>query len=281
MTISSLIDLSALPTPEVIETLSFDKILQRKLQLFLQLYPEFSTVLESDPSVKLVEESAYDEMLLRARVNDAARDRLLAFASGGNLDHLAAFYGVQRMAGETDDALRLRVRVRTIGYSAAGGAAHYKYYAMSATTGIRDVSVYSPAGGVVRVSILGYENDGVPSAQIMNAVSAVVQSDSVRSLCHKVEVVPAEIIHVTVIANITLLTNSADAIFEGLAQSLADEFEASKGLDWNVTRSWLISKLHVGGVAAVDLISPVEDVILLPHQCASISIDLTFVGRDY
>lgn len=281
MTINSLIDLSALPTPEVIEPLSFEAILQRNLATMMELWPDFSAVLESDPSVKLLETDAYDELLLRARINDAARDRLLAFAAGGNLEHLAAFYGVQRLSGETDDALRLRTRVRTMGYSAAGGAAHYRYHAMSAATGIREVSVDSPAGGEVRVSVLADSGDGTAPPDMLEAVAAAVQADDVRSMCHTVAVQSADIIHVTVVANVVLVTNAAQAIFDGLAQSLADEFEAAKGLGWNVTRSWLTAKLHAGGVQSVDLLSPVTDIVIAPHQCAALSVDLTLAGRDY
>ena len=55
-------------------------------------------------------------MLLRNRINIAARGQLLAYAAGTDLDHLAAFYGVERLAGEGDERLRLRIQLRIKGY---------------------------------------------------------------------------------------------------------------------------------------------------------------------
>ena len=103
-------DLASLPPPQSIEELSFERIFAEMLQDFRARYPQYSALLASDPAIKLLEVAAYRELLLRARINDAARASLLAFADGADLDHLAAFYGVTRLAGEGDDALRRRVR---------------------------------------------------------------------------------------------------------------------------------------------------------------------------
>ena len=53
----------------------------------------------------MLETAAARETLLRARINDAAKANLVAFAGGGDLDHLAGFYDVVRLGGEADLAL--------------------------------------------------------------------------------------------------------------------------------------------------------------------------------
>ena len=199
---TTLSDLASLPTPAVIETLSFETIFTELQTEFQSLYPDYSALLASDPAVKLLEVAAYREVLFRNRINAAAKASLLAFATGSDLDHLAAFYGVTRLMNETDEALRLRTRQRIIGFANAGGAAHYRYWALSASPDVADVEVDSPEPGRVRISVLAKgEADTVPDA-VLDAVRAVVLRDDIRVLTDTVEVVAAELIPVTVTARI-------------------------------------------------------------------------------
>ncbi|MDD3652313.1 MAG: hypothetical protein PHC73_12625, partial [Immundisolibacter sp.] len=113
-----MIDLSRLPPPTVVETYSYEAILAARKQDLIDLFPadrqaELAAVLalESEPLTKFLEESSYREVLLRARVNDAARAVMLAYATGADLEHLAAYLGVERLEGETDDRLRTRTQM--------------------------------------------------------------------------------------------------------------------------------------------------------------------------
>lgn len=95
-----LIDLSKLPAPQLIEELDYEAILQEMRKKLRELLPEWTGYeLESDPANKVLEVAAYREMLLRQRVNEAARGVLIAFAQGSDLDHLAAFYPEKRLEG--------------------------------------------------------------------------------------------------------------------------------------------------------------------------------------
>ena len=226
------LDIASLPAPQVVQQLSFEAIFQGKLNTFLSMAPEFTALLESDPAIKLLEADAYDELVLRQRINDAARARLLAFAQGGDLDQLAIFYGVQRLTGETDASLKVRVREAIMGRSAAGTAAQYRFAALSASTEVADAAVDSPQGGVVRVSILGATGDGTPSPALLAAVAAVVQSDSVRALCHSVTVAGAEIVPVNVAAQVWLTNTAPAAIFDGLAQVLRAVLADCQAAGW-------------------------------------------------
>ena len=75
-------ELAGLPTPQVLETLRFEHIFDALLRDFQVRYPQYSALLASDPAIKLIEVAAYRELLLRARINEAARANLLAFAVG-------------------------------------------------------------------------------------------------------------------------------------------------------------------------------------------------------
>lgn len=71
------VDLSRLPAPTIVETLDFDTIYGQMLAALQALVPAFDATVESDPVIKLLQVAAYRELLLRARVNDAARARFI------------------------------------------------------------------------------------------------------------------------------------------------------------------------------------------------------------
>ena len=79
------IDLTAIDPPDLVDTLDFEDIYQDLVEHYKGIYPDWSAALESDPVVKLLELSSYREVRFRARVNDAARAVMLAFATGADL----------------------------------------------------------------------------------------------------------------------------------------------------------------------------------------------------
>ncbi|MFO2466217.1 baseplate J/gp47 family protein [Pseudomonas sp. 15FMM2] len=155
-----MIDLSTLPVPEVLEDIDFETMYQEVLSDFRQqMGNQWTAVLESDPVVKLLEVAAYQKMLGRARVNDAAKASLLAYAQRTDLDNRAADYNVQRLTitpadpdalppvaavMESDTALRYRTRLSLEGLSVAGSRGAYEFHALSASANVANVSVDSP-----------------------------------------------------------------------------------------------------------------------------------------
>ena len=282
---STLSDLASLPTPAVIETLSFETIFTELQTEFQSRYPDYSALLASDPAVKLLEVAAYREVLLRNRINAAAKASLLAFATGSDLDHLAAFYGVTRLLNENDEALRLRTRQRIIGFANAGGAAHYRYWALSASPDVADVEVDSPAPGRVRISVLakeGVQAEGTTvSETVLAAVRAVVLRDDIRVLTDTIEVVPAELIPVTVAAHLWLYPDAPFETVKSIQDVFVPTLAAHAGLGWDLTRSWIIAQLQRPGVHKVDLVSPAADIQAVANQAVRLSsLNLAFAGRD-
>jgi len=282
---NTLSDLSSLPSPAVIEALSYEAILTQ-MQADLQArYPGYTALLASDPAIKILEVAAYREVLLRSRINAAAKSSLLAFATGSDLDHLAAFYGVARLPDEADEALRLRTRQRLIGFANAGGASHYRYWALSASPEVADVEVDSPRPGLVRISVLGKAHvvgdEQTVSDAALEAVRALVLRDDIRVLTDTVEVLPAELLHVTVAARIWLYPDTPLAAFDAIGPGLQQALAAQAGLGWDLTRSWLIARLQWPGVHKVELLSPTADARASANQAVRLSgLNLEFAGRD-
>ena len=274
-------DLVSLPAPAVIEPLSFETIFSELQTEFQSRYPDYSALLASDPAVKLLEVAAYREILLRNRINAAAKASLLAFATSSDLDHLAAFYGVTRLMDETDEGLRLRTRQRIIGFANAGGAAHYRYWALSASPEVADVEVDSPEPGRVRISVLAKGEEQTVSNAVLDAVRAVVLRDDIRVLTDTVEVVPAELIPVTVTARIWLYPDTPMAAFEAIEARFKEALAAQSGLGWDLTPSWVIGELHRPGVHKVELHSPTTDIRANANQAVRLMhLNLEFAGRD-
>ncbi|MCL1075984.1 baseplate assembly protein [Shewanella dokdonensis] len=157
----SVINLNQLPSPNIIEAIDYETILSEMTSALIGLDPSLGEVLalDSEPLNKLLQIVSYREMLLRQRVNEAAKAVMLAYALDADLDNLAALLGVKRLvidAGdptaatpipptyEEDEPFRQRILLSLDGLSVAGPARAYIYHALSADGRVLDASVESP-----------------------------------------------------------------------------------------------------------------------------------------
>lgn len=277
---STAIDLSRIPAPDVVETLDFEAIYARNVADFTARFPAFDALLESEPVVKLLQTCAYQEMILRQRVNDAARGVMVAFAKGGDLDQLGAVFGVTRLeiepadaASETpavmesDAALRARILLAPDAYSVAGPTAAYVFHALSASGDVADVSATSPAPGEVVVSVLARAGDGTAPQALLDLVEAKVSADTVRPLTDQVIVQGAEIIDFEVDAELLLYPGpDQDLIYATAVASLDDLLTTRRRIGLAINRSAIFAALHVAGVHKVTLTQPAADVEISPTQ---------------
>jgi len=270
------IDLSRIAPPEIVESLDFEVIYQEMLDEFRRLYPDWTAALESDPVVKLLEVAAYREMLVRARINDAARAVMLAYAGGSDLEHLAALFGVTRLENENDKRLRSRTQIALEGFSTAGPVGSYIYHAMSASAEVADVHVDSPVPGDVRVTILSSIGDGNASSELISAVDAALNADDVRPLTDRVTVESAEIVAYAVQAVIHCYPGPSPEPVLSAAQAALDSYIFDhRRLGYDITESGIHAALHQPGVQRVDLISPSGTVLVGARQaghCTSVDV---------
>lgn len=273
---SPAIDLSGLPAPDVIAQPSFETRLAAKLASAIAQYPAFVDLVESDPAMKLLQADSYDEMILAQAFADAARGLLLAYATGPRLDHLAALFAVDRQvsedgAGETDTALRQRVQLAPHSFSVAGPELAYVYWARSANPDVADATAVSPTPGQVVVTVLSASGDGVPASGVLDAVTEVL-TGPVRPLTDEVIVQPATLVPFAIEAQLTVFAGPDQALLLQTAlDSLNAHLAAARKLGRDVTRSALISALHVANVQKVELLSPVADIAIDPSEIASVT----------
>jgi phage-related baseplate assembly protein len=200
------IDLSGLTPPDIIETLDYEAIVTAMRDDLVERFPLIAGVidLESEPARKLIEAFAYRELLLRARINDAARAVLLASSWGTNLDHLGALFATARQAGEPDDRFRRRIQLAPEAFSVAGPEGAYKYHALTVAPWARDVSAVSRRPGVVHVTVLKVGPNPMPALAEREAIRIHLQDEAIRPLTDVVEVMPPAIRRTPIVARLTL-----------------------------------------------------------------------------
>lgn len=281
-------DLSALPPPQIIETVSFEvallAIVERAVELFQAYGVAYDAAgLETDPLRVIMEAAAFREGHLRARINDAIKANLLAFALGSDLDHLAAFHDVDRLAGEGDEALRARTVLAIQARSPGGSAYWYRAAALRTDVRIRDVVVYrEPVLPIIHVAVFSSENGGIPDAAMLVAVSAELQSDRVRLINDTIIVESAVSQTVDIEADVWLLPDAPLALVDTLEPALRAAWFAEAGVGFNLERSWIEARLHRPGIRKIAVAAPVAAVTVPASTAIALGeIHLTFRGRDY
>lgn len=278
------LDLDGLPPPEIVEPLDYEAIRAALIADYKVKYPDFDVdVIESDPIVALLEVAAYRELVLRARINDSARANLLAFAKGGDLDQLAAFYDVVRLAGEADDRLRARTVLAILGRSTGGTSERYKYIAMTADVTIGDVVVWNNGTDpYVRVSVLNSQASGVPYQSQLDAVEAALTAVDVQMVNDTFVIAGAVKATVDVAADVWMLPNAPQATFLGLEQALRDAWAEEGGLGRDLNVAWLTARLMRAGVARVSVTAPVNGTTAEFYEAIALgTITLTDKGREF
>lgn len=281
-------ELAALPPPDIIEPLDAERIISDMMADVAERFARDGVLydvgeLETDPVKVMFEAASYRELLLRARVNDAARANLLSFAQKADLDHLAGFYDVVRLAGEKDDALRARTVLAIKARSPGGSSYWYAAAARRADVRIRDVAVFREEFlPIIHIAVLSSENDGIPDGAMLDEVRAEVTSDLVRLLNDTLVVEPAVTRTIDIEADVWLLPDAPQNMAASLADVLRAAWNAETGIGFDLERSWIESRVHVRGVKRVQVITPDASVIVPPGTAVALgSVTINDRGRDY
>lgn len=303
---SQLIDLSKLPAPDVLEALDYESLLAERKAKFISLYPESERdfwrarlALESEPIVKLLEENCYLQLLERQRINNAAKATMLAYATGTDLDVIAANFNVRRLVVqeaqpnatppipeilESDTDLRLRTQLAFEGLSVAGPRSAYVFHALSSHAEVADVSVVSPSPAQVTVTVLSRIGDGTPSEAVLQAVRAKLNDENIRPIGDRVTVQAATLHRYQIHARLHLFRGPEYEPIKNEAQKrLATYTQERRRLGRDITLSGIYSALHIEGVQRVELIQPTQDVILTNNKagiCTNIQIEIE-ISDDY
>ena len=292
------IDISLLSPPDVIETLDYETILSQHKADLVSLYPDCEPLLslESEPLVKQLRVSAWRELLLRQRVNEACRALLLPYAKGVDLDHIGTTYHrTQRLlvsAGdatatpplpavwERDEDYIYRCTLAPSGFSVAGPSGAYEYHALSASGEVKNAYPHSPLPGSVDVYVLSNTGDGTPSAQLLATVDAALQPTSVRPMCDEVTAKAA----IVKTYEITAIIYGYDGIVVDLALAGANTNAAAFAkenhrIGHSVFRAGISAAIKMAGVSDIEISSPAASIINgLGEAAYCTAINITYGG---
>lgn len=267
----SIVDLSALPAPEVLEPLDFEETYEEGLAAFRDGMGEnWTAALESDPVTKLVELAAYIKVSNRARVNDGCKALLLAHAIRSDLDQLGANVNLKRLVIrpenllavphveevlEDDDSFRERIQLSYEGLTTAGPRNSYKLHARNASGLVRDASAESPSPACVTVTVLSTEGDGSATPALLATVAAALNDEDVRPIGDRVTVQGAQILPYRIDAILHMKSSGpeGDASLAEANRRLAAWINPPKRLGVEVARSAIDAQVHVAGVSRVEL----------------------------
>ncbi|MFA9204700.1 MAG: baseplate J/gp47 family protein, partial [Flavobacteriales bacterium] len=269
-----------------IQILDFEAELAALKTELLTADPTLAAVLdlESEPLVKLLQVFAYRILLKKGEINAKVKALLLAYATGSDLDHLAANVGVARLLiqvanpaanppteaiYESDTALRRRVLLAAE-RDCAGSQCAYQYWALSADGDVRDVSIVTPSAGVVEVYL--QSRTATTAAQtLLDTVATALDSDTHRPFTDSVSVLAATPRDIQISATLTLFPGPDQAVVLANANAALDRYiEQVSYLGYDVTLSGLYAALHQAGVQRVELLSPTQNIVIPASQYARV-----------
>lgn len=291
------VDLSQLAPPNVVQALDFESIFASMLADLRARDSAFTALVESDPAYKILEVAAYRELLIRQRVNDAAKAVMVAYATGADLDQIAANYDVARLlitpaddttipptaaVYESDDEFRTRIILSLEGYTSAGSRGSYIFHALSASGDCKDVAVESLTPGTVNVAVLSRTGTGAAPSATIAAVVEALNSEVVRPLCDTVVVASAQIVNYSIQASLTVFPGTGQDEVLAAATAAAQAYAAEQHrIGRDITRSGIFAALHQPGVQNVAITSPASDVVNAWNQapnCTGITVTIGGTG---
>jgi phage-related baseplate assembly protein len=285
------IDLSQLPAPDVVEALDYENLLAERKATLISLYPvdqqeaiARTLALESDPIVKLLQENSYRELMLRQRVNEAARAVMVAFATGSDLDQLGANVDTPRLVitpaddttlpptpavMESDSEYRVRIPQAFEGISVAGPSGAYEYHGRAADGRVADVKATSPNPACVTISVLSREGNGAASADLLAVVTRALNDENVRPVGDRVTVQSATIVKYVIEAVLYLYPGPEAAPIQAAAEAKLKRYITSQHrLGRDIRLSAIYAALHAEGVQRVELKKPLADIVLNNTQAS-------------
>jgi phage-related baseplate assembly protein len=286
----TLIDLSRLPAPDVIEALDYEALLSGFKQRFLIAWATERAVdptlpaydvdgLETDPVVILGEAWSYLRLLDRARVNDAVKAVLAPLARGSNLDTVAARLGVERLViqpasgtapavMESDDRLLARYLL-AFGRPSAGSAARYLYEAYTAWPQLLHAAVIGRAihgrRGDIDLVLAG-PGGRDPTPEELERVRDAVLDTSVKPEAVSVTVLRALRRDYAVVGRIVVEKGpDAELVRLEAVRRLEAAGTARLAIGAQVPRSLLAGALYGASIVRADLDGPAGDLPAEPY----------------
>jgi phage-related baseplate assembly protein len=281
----------------VLEKIDVEAVLAARMQRLKQLWAGYDPPtaaqydveeLEFDPIKINQEVCSYFELLIRDRINQAARSVTLAYAISTDLDAIASRYpgGVPRLPGESDDRYRRRIWLSPNTLSPHGTAEAYEFWALSALPELRDVTAqrsvqhdYYPT--ILITCLMEPPAPPNPSDEQLVIVRSYIQTLSRMGLTDVISVNQPKVLNINYRVQVWLYPGAAaeqtlTKIKDNLTALVMDQY----WLGHDHAHTAIHAACNMGGVHHVDIIEPVEDVFVdLDWVVVVNAIEVTLGGR--
>jgi phage-related baseplate assembly protein len=316
----SVINLTELGRMLVLESIDIEKIIADRMGRFKALWMKYDPPngaqydvgeLEFDPIRITQENAAFYEMVMRDRVNQAARAVTLAFAVGSDLDAIASRYpgGVPRDPAERDEHYKRRVWHSPNVLSPHGTAESYVFWALTADPTLHDASATTVEGtGRVYITLMAESGSvanmkwvrkidpltglfistrgepaiaPLPTLQQIIDVRKYVLDEARRGLTDEIITLAPKVSHTNYRARIWLFPNvSVDLAIESIERSVANLLESQRWLGYDHARMSFDAALAQLGVHHAIIDEPVKDVMVSDRGVVQVGfVEIRLIGR--
>jgi phage-related baseplate assembly protein len=313
----NVIDLNQLGRMVVLEDLDSEQNIIDRMLKFKAIWTEHDPPsgaeydvenLEFDPIRICQEANAFFEVLLRDRINQAARAVTLAFAISTDLDAIASRYPVgprldsdgDGVPDETDARYRRRVQLSLNALSPHGVAGAYIYWALTADPFLRDASEVAREGtGEVIVSVMDelQPNDGESTEQYRERllvewepristerllqVRSFIYDEGRRGATDVAIVANCKVIDVSYYVQVWFYPPPDRPTLLALIRTkLLELVDQQRWLGYDHTRMSIDAAVAQLGVHHANIVSPAQDVFVDPTTCVRVrEIVLQYMGQ--
>ncbi len=180
---------------------------------------------------------------------------------------------------ETDDAMRVRIKLAPERFSNAGSYGAYRFHALSVHPDIVDVAITSPSPGMVNVYPL--TRYGNPDSIMLDLVESALTDEMIRPLTDQVTVLSPTKKDFTISAGIVLFdwadTETVQAAVNAALETYAATQRAAMGRDVVLTQ--IVAAINgVYGVYKTTLSAPAADIVNAANEwsnCTAITVTVT------
>jgi len=247
-------------------------------------------MLEFDP-IKINQEACtYFELLIRDRINQAARSITLAYAIGTDLDAIGSRYpgGVPRLEGESDDRYRRRIWLSPNTLSPHGTAEAYEYWALTAYPELRDVTAirkvahdYYPTILITCLMNTNYDDPKPPQEQLLR-IRSYIGSLSRQGLTDVISVNPPKVMEINYNVNVWIYPGaSPDQLITKIAFNLSALVTDQYWLGHDHSHTAMHAACAIQGVHHVEIVEPEKDVAVPLDWVVKVkNITVNIAGRS-
>lgn len=201
------------------------------------------------------------------------------------LPYVASVANVTESAGgtdvEADDPYRERIYAAPERFSVAGPRGAYEYWARTASPGIADVLVYSPAPVEIEIRVLMTGGE-LPTQDILDAVAEVVNDERIRPLTDQVTVLAPEVVSYDIGLTYWIASNNATsvvAIQAAVQQAVADYVLWQKArIGRDINPSELNRRVLNAGALRATIASPAFAIVTETDVAVADEITITYGG---